>query len=87
MIGCKDPECDISKFFNPMEDIIYDSDKDYDCKRNFFMAQALKFPNVSNTMSQLKNKERNKEQAEILIESLKSIEKLKEEQKRINRTN
>ena len=55
MIGCKDPEYDISKFFTPVEDIIYDSDRDYDCKRNFFMTQALKFPNVSNTMSQLKN--------------------------------
>ena len=50
MIGCKDPECDISKFFTPVKYVIYDSNKNYDYKTNFCMSQAVKFPNVFNTM-------------------------------------
>ena len=50
MIGCKDPECDISKFFTPVKYVIYESNKNYDYKTNFCMSQAVKFPNVFNTM-------------------------------------
>ena len=66
MIGCKDVECDISKFYTPLKDVIYDPNKDYDYKRNFFMDQDIKFPNVFNMMFQLKNKE-GKERAQNLL--------------------
>ena len=87
MIGCKESECDIVKFCTPMKDVIHDPNKDYDYKRNFFMAQTVKFPNVFSMMFQLKNKE-GKEQAQNLIEGLKSlkvenIENLEEEQNRV----
>ena len=84
MIGCKELECDILKFFTPMKDVIYDCNKDYDYKINFFMAQAVKFPNIFNAMFQLKNK-KGKEEAQNLIEGLKSlkVEKMKEKQIRI----
>ena len=84
--GCQDSECNISKFFTAMKDLIYDTNKDYDYKINFFMAQAVKFPNVFDRTFQLKNKEQSKEQVENLIEGLKQslkLEKLKEEQKRV----
>ena len=84
MIGCKETECDLSKFFTPMKDVIYDSNKDYDYKKKKFLLQAIKFPNIFNAMFQLKNK-RGKEQAQNLIEGLKSlkVEKLNKEQERI----
>ena len=87
MIDYKESECDIAKFYTPMKDVIHDPNKDYDYKRNFFMAQAVKFPNVFSMMFQLKNKE-GKEQAQNLIEGLislkvENIENLEEEQKRV----
>ena len=42
MIGCKEPECDILKFFTPLKDVIYDSNKDYDYKRNFLCGASRK---------------------------------------------
>ena len=69
-----------------MKDLIYDTNKDYDYKRNFFMAQAVKFPNAFDRTFQLKNREQSKEQVENLIEGLKQslkLEKMKEEQKKV----
>ena len=88
MFGCQDSECDIAKFFTPMKDVIFDPNKDYDYKRNFFMAQAVKVSSVFGTLFQLKNNEQSRERVQNLIEGLNKtlkLEELKEEQKRVTK--
>lgn len=52
------------KFFQPLKSVVFDPNKDYDFRRNFFITQCKKFPNVFNSMLLLKSKGEGKREGE-----------------------
>ena len=69
MIGCDKADCDISIFLIPLEEVLFDLEKSYDCQRNFFIEQCMKQLDIFSTTFQLRSK---KDCVKDLIEGLKA---------------
>ena len=70
MIECTRQSCDILNFLKELEEIIFDCDKNYEDRRNFFMSHCLNHPNVFNCLFKLKSK---KENVKTVAQHLKII--------------
>ena len=59
MTVCDRTGCEIFNFLKPLEDALFDLEKCYDHQRIVFINQCMKYPNVFNSMLQLKSKKEN----------------------------
>lgn len=67
MIGCTKKDCDILIVLKPLEEVLFNPQKDYKDQRELFVKNCIKHPNVFICMFQLKIKKAN---VKIVVEKL-----------------
>lgn len=67
MIGCTKKDCDILIVLKPLQEVLFNPQKDYKDQRELFVKNCIQYPNFFICMFQLKSKKAN---VKIVVEKL-----------------